>query len=280
MSEHLHHERRGVFLILVAALLWSTGGLGIKAIEDPPLKVTFYRSVVAGAVLFAIFRPRIQRVSSWFLAAVFCYAATLTTFVTATKWTTAANAIFLQYAGVIWVLLLSPIVLKEPLRSRDVIAIATAIGGMALFFVHDFEARGMAGNLMAVLSSVFFAGLVLALRQQRGTGAEAAVTWGNVFAAVALLPFVVRDLSLTPKSAAVLLFLGVFQIALAYAFFVSGLKYVNATEASLIGMVEPVANPIWVFLLLGEKPHALAILGAAIVLGAIAWRTVRPPLPS
>jgi drug/metabolite transporter, DME family len=278
-------ERRGVLLILIAALLWSTGGLGIKAIDDAPLKITCYRSAIAAVVLFALFRPRVRRITPWFLAAVFSYAATLTTFVTATKWTTAANAIFLQYAGVIWVLLFSPLVVKEPLRSRDALAISAAIFGMALFFVHDFETRGMAGNLMALLSSVFFAALVLSLRRERGASAEAAVTWGNVLAAVALFPFITSDLAVTAKSAGVLLFLGVFQIAAAYAFFVNGLKYVTATEASLVGMVEPVANPIWVFLLLGEQPHALAILGGAIVLAAIAWRTLRsgpahPPLPA
>jgi drug/metabolite transporter (DMT)-like permease len=149
---------------------------------------------------------------------------------------------------------------------------------MALFFVGKFDAHGMAGNFMALLSSVFFALLVLSLRLQRGEVAEAAVTYGNVVAAVALFPFVYHDLALTPKSAVVLSLLGVFQIAFAYAFFVWGLKYVSATEGSLIGMVEPVANPVWVFLILGERPGAFAIAGAVVVLAAIGWRTlVAPP---
>src|SRR6185369_5512443 len=97
---------------------------------------------------------------------IVCYGACLTAFVIATKWTTAANAIFLQYAGVVWVLLLSPLVVREPMRARDVIAIVVAIAGMALFFVGKFETRGMAGNAMALVSSVFFAGLILALRRE------------------------------------------------------------------------------------------------------------------
>ena len=277
-------ERRiGILYIVLAALLWSTGGIGIKAVVDPALKVTFYRSIFAALTLFVIFRRDVAT-RRWksplaFAAAIVCYGACLTSFVIATKWTTAANAIFLQYAGVVWVLLLSPFVLREPLRRRDVIAIVVALGGMALFFVGKFETRGMAGNAMALVSSVFFAGLILSLRREHDAS-RAAVTWGNVFLALALLPFVASDLSLTPKSFGVFLFLGVFQIGLAYAAFVKGLKHVTATEASLTGMLEPVANPIWVLLFLGERPSAYAIAGGVIVLAAIAWHTMQGERPA
>jgi drug/metabolite transporter, DME family len=271
-------RRRGVLWIVAAALLWSTGGIGIKGIADSPLKVTFYRSLFAAIALFAVFGRDVWGRRRWkstaaFIAAIICYGACLTAFVIATRWTTAANAIFLQYAGVIWVLLLSPLVVREPMRARDVIAIVVAISGMALFFVGKFETRGMAGNAMALVSSVFFAGLILALRREHDA-AQAAVTWGNLVLALAVLPFVAHDLALTPKSFGVLAFLGLFQIALAYAFFVRGLKYVTATQASLTGMLEPVANPIWVFLLLGERPSLFAIAGGVIVLAAIAWHTL------
>ena len=268
-------RQKGLLYIVVAALLWSTGGIGIKGVADPPLKVTLYRSVFAAVTLFILFRRDLRvRWSRAFVAAIVCYGACLTTFVVATKWTTAANAIFLQYAGVVWVLLFSPLILKEPMRRRDVIAIVVAMAGMALFFVGRFEARGMAGNAMALLSSVFFAGLILALRKEHGSS-RAAVTWGNVFIAVALLPAVAGDLALTPQSFAGLAFLGVFQIGFAYAAFVQGLKHVTATEASLTGMLEPVANPIWVLLFLGERPSTFAIAGAAVVLVAIAWHTTQ-----
>jgi DME family drug/metabolite transporter len=266
-------------LIVAAALLWSTGGIGIKAIDDSALKVTFYRSLFAAIGLAILFGRGVWGVRRWkstpvFAAAILSYGTCLTTFVIATKWTTAANAIFLQYAGVVWVLLFSPLVLREAMRSRDAIAIVVALGGMALFFVGRFEARGMAGNAMALVSSVFFAALILTLRREHGA-AESAITWGNVFTAVALLPAVAGDLALTPKSFLVLLALGVFQVALAYVLFVRGLKWVTATQASLTGMLEPVANPVWVLLFLGERPSAYAIAGAAIVLAAIAWHTMQ-----
>jgi drug/metabolite transporter, DME family len=270
-------RRAGIASIIVAALLWSTGGIGIKGVADSALAVTFYRSVFAAITLFVIFRRDVLR-PRWkspvgFLAAIVCYGMCLTSFVVATKWTTAANAIFLQYAGVIWVLILSPLVLREPMRRRDVIAIVFALAGMALFFVGKFEARGMAGNGMALLSSVFFAGLILALRREHDAS-RAAVTWGNVALAIVLLPFVSHELALSMKSFLMLLFLGVFQIGLAYAFFVRGLKHVTATQASLTGMLEPVANPIWVLFFLGERPSIYAIAGGVVVLGAIAWHTM------
>jgi drug/metabolite transporter (DMT)-like permease len=278
MPPHVSPRTRGLLFIAAAALCWSTGGIGIKAISDSALKVTFYRSLFAGIALLLVFgrgvwgRRRWQ--SGWvFALAILSYGACLTAFVIATKWTTAANAIFLQYAGVVWVLLLSPIVVREPMRGRDAVAITVAFGGMALFFIGKFEARGMSGNLMALLSSVFFALLILCLRREHDA-AKAAITWGNLIAAAVLLPFVSHDLALTSKSLLVLLFLGIVQIALAYALFVRGLAEVTATQASLTGMLEPVMNPVWVFLFLGERPSPYAIAGAVVVLAAIGWHTL------
>lgn len=280
----MESRRKGILLIVAAALLWSTGGIGIKAIADSALKVTFYRSLFAAIALMLFLGRSVWGRRQWkstaaFAIAIVSYAACLTSFVIATKWTTAANAIFLQYAGVVWVLLLSPLVVREPMRARDAIAIAVAFGGMALFFVGRLEARGMAGNAMALVSSVFFAALILVLRREQHA-AQAAVTWGNVACALAVLPFVARDLPLAPRSFVVLAFLGVFQIAIAYVLFVRGLAYVSATQASLTGMLEPVSNPIWVFLFLGERPSGYAVAGAVVVLAAIAWHTLLAPQPT
>jgi drug/metabolite transporter (DMT)-like permease len=265
---------RSAGLVLLAALLWSTGGLGIKAVAQPPLAVACYRSAVAAlALVLFLGRPR-WRWTPGFLLTVASYAGCVTTFVVATKWTSAANAIFLQYSGVVWVLLLAPAVLGEPLRGRDAIAIAAALVGMALFFVGDLEALGRAGDWVALLSSLCFAALILSLRRGREKGAEEAVIWGNVVTAAILSPFVAGGSPPDLRSAAVLVYLGVFQIGLAYALFTRGLRRVPAATASLLGMLEPVANPIWVFLILGEEPRPQALVGGLVVLGAIAWRTL------
>ena len=270
----MNSERRGILLIATAALIWSTGGIGIKWLSQPPLVIAFYRSATAAAALWVLFRPRVWRWTPAFLIGIVSYAACLTTFVLATKWTSAANAIFLQYCGVVWVLIASPLILHESFRRRDAIAVAVAFAGMLLFFVGRFESRDFRGEIMALLSSVAFAMLVLALRRERGTGAEAVVTYGNVLAAVCLFPFVRTQLAVPAKEGVVLVLLGVVQIGVAYALFVRGLKHVTATEAALVGMLEPISNPVWVFLFLGERPSAFSILGAVIVLSAIAWRTL------
>src|SRR3954465_8424799 len=171
-NPHMTDRTRGTLFIVAASILWSTGGIGIKAIADSGLKVTFYRSLFAALALMLFPGRNVWGRRQWtstpaFVFGIISYAACLTAFVIATKWTTAANAIFLQYAGVVWVLLLSPLVLREPMRGRDAVAIAVAMSGMALFFVGKFESRGMAGNLMALLSSIFFAALILALRREQ-----------------------------------------------------------------------------------------------------------------
>jgi drug/metabolite transporter, DME family len=273
-------ERRGILLVAAAALLWSAGGLGIKAVEAPAAVVAFYRSAFAAVALAALFRPRRFPLRPGFLVAVASYAGCLITFVVATKWTTAANAIFLQYSGVVWVLLAAPAVLGEPRRRRDLVAIGVALVGMALFFVGRLDLRGRAGDGVALLSSLLFAVLVLSLRRERGAAAESAVTFGNLAAALALLPFVAGRLAVSSRSLLVLAVLGFFQLAGAYALFVRGLRHVAAAKASLIGMLEPIANPIWVAIGIGERPSGFAVAGGAIVLGAIAWRTLASGAPA
>jgi drug/metabolite transporter (DMT)-like permease len=262
-------ERRGLLAVAGAALLWSTGGVGIKAVDAPPLAIAGWRSAFAAVVLLAWFRP-LPRASGIFLASIGCYAGCLTTFVVATKWTTAANAIFLQYTGVVWVLLLSPLVTGEPRRARDATAIGVALAGMALFFAGRLSAPGRAGDLVALVSGMAFAGVMLLLRRERGRGAEAAVAWGNVLAAAVLTPYALA----TPVGAQALgliAVLGTVQLAAAYVLFVQGIRHVEAARAALVGMLEPVANPVWVFLLIGERPSAGALVGGAVVLAAIAW---------
>ena len=265
--------RTGRLLIAAAALLWSTGGLAIKLVPLPAMGVVFWRSLVAGLVILAAFRP--SR-ASWRHAApstVIVYALMILTFVSATKMTTAANAIFLQYTGPLYVLALAPFLLKEPFRRADAAAVAVALLGMSLFFVGRLDPGALAGNLVAVLSGVFFGLTVLLLRRDQSRDAMASVFLGNAIAGAVALPFAWGSLSLDAKGFAVIVFLGVVQMGIAYILFVRGLSVVPAAEASLLGMLEPTFNPLWAFLGLGETPSSWALLGGAIVLAAVAGRT-------
>jgi drug/metabolite transporter (DMT)-like permease len=196
------------------------------------------------------------------------------TFVTATKWTTAANAIFLQYTGPFYVLALGPWLLKERFRRADAVAIVIALGGMSLFFVGRLEGGHLAGNLVAVVSGVFFGLTVLLLRRDQSRDAMASVFLGNVIAGAIALPFAWGHLALDAKGFAVIAFLGIFQMGVAYILFVRGLSVVPAAEASLLGMLEPMFNPLWAFLGVGERPSGWALVGGAVVLLAVAGRTV------
>ena len=181
-----------IFMEYAIDIAQACHDVGIKAVAASPLTVAAYRSGVAAVVLWLVLRPALRGWSALVLLAAGCYAGCVVTFVVATKWTTAANAIFLQYSSVVWVMLLSPLVLAEPLRTRDAAAIAVALVGLGLFFVGRFDTAGHAGDLVALVSGLFQAGLILALRRERGRGAEAAVTWGNFLVLGGLLPLVLR----------------------------------------------------------------------------------------
>jgi drug/metabolite transporter (DMT)-like permease len=266
--------RRGALLIAAAAILWSTGGLAIKLVPLPAVGVVFWRSFVAGIFLLAVFRPSRARWRHAAPSTVVVYALMILTFVSATKMTTAANAIFLQYTGPLYVLALGPFLLKEPFRKIDAAAVAVALGGMSLFFVGKLDPGALAGNLVAVVSGVFFGLTILLLRRDASGDAIPSVIAGNLAAAALALPFAWGHLALDAKGALLVLFLGIVQLGISYVLFVGGLKTVPAAEASLLGMLEPMFNPLWAFLGLGERPSTWAALGGAIVLAAVAGRTV------
>ena len=208
------------------------------------------------------------------------------TFVTATKLTTAANAIFLQYTGPAYVLLLSPLVLGERLERIDVISVVLSLFGMSLLFVGKVEAGAAAGNLLGVASGLFFGLSILLLRRDAlrgGTGSLPSMMLGNLLAALVGVPFALGPLrdALAPLDGAALrtvlglLWLGVLQMGVAYWLFDRALRRVKAAEASLLSMLEPLYSPLWVVLGTGERPDAWALAGGAVVLAAVALRTLR-----
>ncbi|HTO97555.1 MAG TPA: EamA family transporter [Myxococcales bacterium] len=270
--------RRAVLAVAGAAILWSTGGLFIKIAPMPALAVACGRSLIAGLFYLAVMRPDL-RAARWTTAAA--YAACIVTFVSATKLTTAANAIFLQYTGPAYVLVLSPFLLDEPFRPLDAICVALSLLGMSLFFVGKVEPGQLLGNLLAIASGVFFAlTIVLLRRDAKGGGGDAlpSTTLGNLIAAAATAPWALQaaPAMLSARGGAVLLYLGIVQLGLAYLLFVRGVRRVPAAEASLISMLEPVLNPVWVLIGFGERPGLWAVLGGAIVVAAVLVRTLLP----
>src|SRR5690606_12966885 len=215
----------------------------------------------------------------------FFYAATLILYVFATKNTTAANAIFLQYTAPIYILILAPFLLQEKFRVGDIFTVAACLLGMSLFFFKTGAAQPTApnifeGNIAALTSGVFFGLYFIGLRHRRSVHPNPAISvfYGSVIVVAVMLPFVLSDLptNVTLADAGAILYLGIFQIGVAYIFFTSGLAGgVRPLDASVIGFIEPMLNPLWVFIVLSETPGKWALLGGIIILLTVGVHTLR-----
>jgi drug/metabolite transporter (DMT)-like permease len=264
--------------LAAAALLFSTGGAAIKAAAFTGWQVASFRSGVA-AIAILLMTPAARR--GWSARAVlvgFAYAVCLTLFVLANRLTTAANTIFLQSTAPLYLLVLGPWLLKEPIRRQDVGFMAVVGLGLALFFVSAEAPVATApdpvtGNILALVSGFFWALTVCGLRWMGAADGEhgspvAAVVSGNLTAFLVALPMALPLGPHQPVDWAVIIYLGVFQIALAYVLVTSALRHIAALEASLILLIEPVLNPVWAWVFQGERPGAWALVGGAIILGA------------
>ena len=270
LSEH----QKGILYVLTAALLWSSGGLFIKLISFSAMQLSFFRCSIAAITFALIFRKRILLVNKLSITNSFIYAIVLITFVIATKTTTAANAIFLQATAPIYILIFEPILTKTKYERTNIITVGICMIGMLLFFVGKLEPGHLEGNLVALISGVTFAALFLGMKKIDPQYQQSSIFWGNIIVAIVCIPFLSSLEVITFSDLWMVTFLGVFQIAFAYAFFASGLKRVIAVEASIISMVEPVFNPVWVFLGYGESPTFYSIIGGTIIIIAIIVRTI------
>lgn len=269
----MNDRTQGVLALVAAALLWSFGGICIKMISIAPMATAGARSLIAFVVVLLYARRIPRRITAGQLLGAIAYAGTVTCFVLATKSTTAANAILLQYTAPIWVALLSPWLLREKISGIDWGAIVVVIGGMLLFFVDRLDTGHLNGDLLAVASGVFFALGIISLRRERHGSPLTIVILGNLITAIIGLPFLIGDLP-TPTDILFLLPLGVLQLGLGYILFARGVRYVTAIEGTLIPMLEPILNPIWVAIFYMEYPSTLALLGGGIVVATVTARGI------
>lgn len=272
------HLSSPLLLVLVAAMLWSTGGLFIKWTSLSAYELSFGRSLLA-ALTVAFFTQREGfRINGITIITSVLYAGLLLLFVLATKLTTAANAIFLQYTAPIYVLILEPLFYKEKFRRIDLLTVAACICGMSLFFVGKLRPQDVSGNLTALASGLCFAFYILLLRHPRSqrVNRAASVIYGNLLLVLLTAPMGLAAIpKLTVWDAGVVAYLGVVQIGIAYTLFTLGMaRGVRSLDAGIVGYIEPVLNPVWVFLLLGERPSQWAIIGGTIIISAVITHTV------
>jgi drug/metabolite transporter (DMT)-like permease len=273
MSTPAQH-RQAVGLLIFAALLWSMGGLLIKYIDWPPLAVAGGRGIFAAVFLIITNRNLKFTWSRPQLLGAFFYAGCTVCFCVAIKLTTAANAILLQYGAPVWIALFGSLFLAEKARRLDWITIFVALAGMILFLADGLSTGNVWGDIFGVLSGIFFAGMIIALRAQKDGSPVESIILGNLLAFAIGLPSMVSGGNLSGSGWGALAILGCVQLGVSYHVYSRAIKHVTALQAVLIPVIEPLLNPIWVLIVMGERSTPVAIVGGAIVLGAITTRSI------
>lgn len=270
----LHPTRRqAILLLLLTGSLWSSSGLFIKLSSWGPLAILSSRSLIAALVLLLYLRSLPLRWSRWQIVGAVAYVAMQIFFISSTKLTTAANAIFLQFAAPLYLVILGFWFLGERPQRADWLSMPVIFAGMLLFFGDDLSLAGLWGNVFGILGGVMMAVMIMCLRRQKMGNPAQTVLLGNLLAGLVGLPFLLRE-TFTPTDVGLILYLGIFQLGLPFILYAIVIKHTPALEATLIVSIEPILNPIWVFLALGEVPGPLAFVGAVIVLGAVLTRAV------
>ncbi len=280
------HKFPPILFVLAGVLLWSTGGLFIKITTVNAVHVNFGRALLAALTVGIFIAVRKQLKFDWFiLFTSLFYAGTLSSFVYANKNTTAANAIFLQYTAPVYILLFAPLILREKFRISDLFTVVLCLTGMSFFF---FEAPGaenklagnlVAGNIAGLISGVCLGLYFIFLRHPRLLKFNPALSvfYGNLIIVVVMLPIIVFNPQIpTPNDILAISYLGIFQIGIAYLLFTYGVALgVRSLNASIIGFVEPLLNPVWVLIFVGERPSKWAVAGGIIIISTVAVHSLK-----
>jgi drug/metabolite transporter (DMT)-like permease len=287
MSEGQATKFPPVMYVVIGVTLWSLGGVLFKLTSVTGFEANLGRCAFAAVTMFVLTRHLGLKLDRWVLLNAFFYTGALSFFALANKMTTAANAIFIQYTAPIYVLILSPLVLKEKFKWTDLITVFACLGGLSLFFLDNAPIGNLSpesqfwGNIVALLSGVCFGVFMLLLRHPQMMKHNPAVSgfYGNLMAILFMLPFVIANPSVWKATDFLAVaVLGIFQIGLAYYFFTRGVaRGVRSLDASIIGFIEPILNPVWVFLVVGEIPGRWALIGGVIIIGAVVIHTLRRP---
>lgn len=264
----------GILGVIAASILWSTAGFLIKLVSWTPIPIAGVRSLIA-AILILIYlrKPKFTFSKAQIIGAI-AMAATMILFVAANKMATAANAILLQFTAPIFVALLSSLILKEKVRRLDWLVIAVVLGGLSLFFMDAMTTGNLIGNLLGICSGFTLGVMIIALRFQKDGSPIESTLMGNIITFLIAIPFIAKAPMPDMKSILGLVLLGIFQLGLGYILFSNAIKYVTAVEGILLNVVEPLFNPVWVFLFIGEAPTGNALIGGIIVLTAVTVRSI------
>lgn len=268
-NDHKQNSKKGILMMAVCAAMWSTGGVLIKLVPWNPFIIAAARGMISGSVILIYMlltktKPVISKLS--LKVGVFMGGVSIT-FMIANKMTSAANAIVLQYTAPVFLLLYCSIFLKQKFRPMDYLAVAGTIGGIVLFFLDQLESSEIIGLLIAILSGIFFAGVLLCNTMTDEATRMSGIFLGHYASLFFALPFLfTTEIVLNTTTVTAIICLGVFQLGLPYILFVKAGKLCSSLTLTLFSAIEPILNPVWVFLFTGEKPGTMALVGAVIVI--------------
>lgn len=261
--------QQGIAFVFISTLFWSFGGLWIKLIVWPAFTIAGMRALIACLALFFIFRPKRFEFSLMKLLTMLVFAANVISFVVATKLTTAANAVLLQFTAPLYITLFSPFFLKEKIRITDIIILIIGAYGLSLFFkdtgIGLTKGIGLYVGLFAGFTSAW---LTMCLRKLKQVSGIELVLWGNVITALLCAPSFIH-LDLQVSNWLYVSLLGLVQVALAYVFYTQALKVLTALQGMLFQLFEPLLNPVWVLLFFGEVPSYYTLIGGSIILATV-----------
>lgn len=266
-------RQKAIWSTVIAAFFWSTGGLFIKLLPQSAFVILFYRSLFAGLLFLFIFRTNLIKINKATILPALFYAPLLIFFVLATKLTTAANAIFLQYLAPAFVLILEPILFKLKLTKINIWTVIICFFGMTLFFIDQLDRpESWYGILYALISAFMLAGLILSQKANMPDRQVTSIFIGNILVCLYTLPDAMIAQIPSTLEMSYLMILGICQIGFGYLFFVYGQRHLPATESAFIAMLEPILNPIWVIIGYGEFPGKFATIGGVIILITLVFR--------
>ena len=273
-------HKKAIAITCFVALMWSLAGFNIKMIEWSPYAIAAGRSLVAVILLAPmVLRKGFQKIDRYVIGGAICYAAFNYCFITSTTLTSSAIAIMMQYTAPIYVALLSWLFLRERVGWADIISVGFVFLGMIFFFLDSNSGGSLKGNIVSIFNGITFAGISIFLRLQKDGNPALSMYLGNVISAVEGLP-IMWNAGMPDTISLLFLLLAGLLVAVSYTLYAKASTGLSALETVLIPIIDPVMNPVWVFLFLDERPGALTIVGAAVILVSVTIRVVSGLTPS
>ena len=261
-------------ILIIAALMWSVGGLFIKLVDLSPIAITGTRSIAAALVFLIYLKKPLLYWNRYFIIGVISYAAMMLLYVFSIRLTTAANAIFLEFTAPIYVVILGYFVLNERITIFDILSMFVIFSGMTLFFIDELSFYGFWGNIMAAVAGVCL-GVVTIMIRKENESAFQIVLMGNILTALVCTPFMFAGFQETASTDWFIIFvLGIVQLGIPYILYTKALRQVKALDAILVSMIEPILNPFWVYIFVGEKMGEWALFGGILVLSGSIGRAI------